>query len=366
MSSVPFKYPSIPQPYKDLGSMYETVIALKEAIEQMTGQSGVASEIALTSRKVLELESDFNSGNTNTNAKITEIYETLADADKALAQKTLDLQASYNAVDARVTQVQLAYAAADSVLARDITNVSAQYNNISASGSVMLQSSGNIFGMTSTYSVYLTAGAKYAGMTIGVDSSGGANMLFQTSKFQFVDAGTAKTVFTYGGGKFRFTGDVTMDGNLLVNGTVTGDKFIDRTIPTPKLEDRSVTEGSSAQGSTLNNTLSVPLTLRGGNSMVLIICTIFPRSNTYTGGTGALTGMSHNVVVDSTVIDAFSPSTFSSTTTDGLGNPVTTQGFFTTTNHYTVKNLSAGLHFFRMTTTVSGWSGRVTVVEFSK
>lgn len=34
------KYPSIPDPAKNIDSLYETVTALKRAVEQLTGQAG--------------------------------------------------------------------------------------------------------------------------------------------------------------------------------------------------------------------------------------------------------------------------------------------------------------------------------------
>ena len=47
---------AIPQPYEDVGSLYRTVLALKEMVEVLSGQRGQAPDIAVTWQDLLDLQ----------------------------------------------------------------------------------------------------------------------------------------------------------------------------------------------------------------------------------------------------------------------------------------------------------------------
>lgn len=111
-------------------------------------------------------------------------------------------------------------ATADSALASSITTVDAKVGNISASGAVYLAAKAAPSGASAAYGWYLTAGSAYAGMEALALSGGGSAIGFTASQFLFTDSGTGVPVLAYSGSKFGFTGNVEINGNLMVTGSI--------------------------------------------------------------------------------------------------------------------------------------------------
>lgn len=102
-----------------------------------------------------------------------------------------------------------------------ITTIDVKANQATAGGEVGFYAAAGPSGSVAAYEIALNAGTSLAGMQIIAWSGGGSSVGFYADQFVFVDSGTAKNVFTYSSGKFRFTGDVAIDGGLTLAGTIT-------------------------------------------------------------------------------------------------------------------------------------------------
>jgi len=109
--------------------------------------------------------------------------------------------------------------AGDDALAATITTVDTKVGNISAGGAVYLAAKAIPTGATAAYGWFITAGGSFAGMEAVALSGGGSAIALTANQLKFTDAGTLTDVLTYSAGKFRFTGDVAIDGSLAVSGS---------------------------------------------------------------------------------------------------------------------------------------------------
>ncbi|POR52398.1 hypothetical protein [Bosea psychrotolerans] len=140
-----------------------------------------------------------------TNARFAEVSDSLA------------------GVSAAVTTEANARVAADEALAEQITTVEAAVDGFTASGELYFAAKATPAGAASAFGLYLTAGSSFAGLEAMALSGGGSAIGLAANQLKFTDPGTATDVLTYSGGKFRFTGDVAIDGNLAVSGSFTAD-----------------------------------------------------------------------------------------------------------------------------------------------
>jgi hypothetical protein len=195
-------YPSIPEPTSDLASMLETIKRLKEALELMTGQRGT--------QEVVEQQS--------LQGVLTEVH--------GLGSRTYDLSQ------------------ATDQLARRVIGVEATSEDVSASGQIVISAEANPAGYKAYFGVYLRANAdsvpgteREAGMHLGLTNADSGVFALDVGKFLIRDSssGTTSTVFQYSGGEFQMTGNVTINGSLMVTNTITGLKLIDLTTPTIKV-----------------------------------------------------------------------------------------------------------------------------------
>jgi hypothetical protein len=203
VSSPPLKhkeitYPSIPEPGQDVASLQATVLRLKEAVEMLTGQRG-PPEVSTVG--ILQELRGFDS----------RVYE-LKEVDHGLA---------------RITQ-----------------GVQTQVDDMFVEGQVVLSAEANPTGYKAYFGVYLKATAdsvpgteRRAGMHLGLTNADGGVFALDVDKFIIRDAGSSaeSSVFTYGSGVFTMTGNVTINGNLMVTNTITGAKLVDLTTPTTKV-----------------------------------------------------------------------------------------------------------------------------------
>lgn len=135
-----------------------------------------------------------------------------------LIDETDDLSAS-------LVAEQTARIDGDTALAADITAVEVKADGATASGAVYLAAKAAPSGATAAYGWFLTAGSAYAGMEALALSGGGSAIGFTANQFRFVDSGTGVAVWNYSGGKFVLTGDVSINGSLVINGTVSEDQL---------------------------------------------------------------------------------------------------------------------------------------------
>ena len=142
-----------------------------------------------------------------------------------LQTKITTVSAEIDVVAASVVSEQNARIAADEALAEDITTVSASVDDATANGQIYFAAKAAPGGSAAAYGLHLTAGSSYAGFEALALSGGGSAIGFTANQFRFVDSGTSKTVWAYSGGKFVFTGDVSINGSLVIDGTVSEDQL---------------------------------------------------------------------------------------------------------------------------------------------
>jgi hypothetical protein len=106
--------------------------------------------------------------------------------------------------------------------------------------------------------VYLRANAdttpgteRRAGLHLGLDNSDGAVFALDVDKYILRDnaSGDSTAVFTYGSGVFTMTGNVTINGSLMVTNTITGAKLVDLTTPTTKVAYNAIGQFYQNSGS---------------------------------------------------------------------------------------------------------------------
>jgi hypothetical protein len=143
----------------------------------------------------------------------------------ATDKRITEVKSDTDSAHARITEETNARTTADSALAEQITIVEATVGNVTSNGQIYFSAAVTPAGAIAAYGLYLTAGNTFTGFEALAMSDGTLAIGLTASKFVFTDSGTATEVFTYTGGKFVLTGDVSINGNLLVNGTVVTDKI---------------------------------------------------------------------------------------------------------------------------------------------
>jgi hypothetical protein len=161
-------YPAISEPTPDINALFKTVQQLKEAVELITGQRGEKFSFANQAKTI---QRQFG----NATAKLTQSFQVQADALGALAS--------------------------------DVIDVTATANGISANGELKFEAKAAPTGASSSFGLYLTTGALFAGFEVIVDSvTGQAAINWTAQKLRFSDSGTSEPVFDYDStdGVFRF------------------------------------------------------------------------------------------------------------------------------------------------------------------
>jgi hypothetical protein len=217
-------YPSIQDPGNDLASLRATVTQLKEAVELLTGQRASRGTLQYSVQGTLQQLEQFGS----------RVYE-VSIAQEGLAEHITLVETTAN--DAN-TAAGAAQTTADDALALA--------EDITVQGQVVLRSELLPTGYKAYFGVYLKASAdsvpgteRRAGFALGLTNTDGAYANFEVNQFVIRDpgSGAAATVFDYAGGFFTFTGSVIINGNLVVDGSISTTKYGDLSISTAKLAE---------------------------------------------------------------------------------------------------------------------------------
>lgn len=285
-------YPTVPSPTRDLASLQAAVERLKEGYELLTGQTGpreysmqegltqVRRQVGNTTARMLELNEVQTSANnalaqrttiieteitnargglTSLSAKITAVDQSRIDGDAALASRTTTLETSVNSPTS----------ANNPTFARLVTEESTR---ATADSGFAVK-----FGVTGTINA-TSGGFTFSGVQ-KLDGSVSYGMEFEVGTFKIKDPtlATAKTVFAYNAGKFEFTGDVAVQGNLIVSGTVN----------TPQIAPNATSRTAAAIGLLNNATHSLSLTVRA-NAEIIIVASVTKTNDlgTYTVALG--------------------------------------------------------------------------------
>lgn len=147
----------------------------------------------------------------------------------------------------------------DGSLVEKIETVEAKANGATATGQIYFAATAGPTGSAAAYGLYLTAGNAYTGFEAIAMSDGTSAIGLTASKFVFTDSGAAKEVFNYTGGKFVLTGDVEIDGDLLVTGSV----------ETGKVADGAITNVATAEGD--SSGASCPIYARSGDRILAVV-----------------------------------------------------------------------------------------------
>lgn len=223
-------FPPIPLPRHDIASMHASIMALKEAIELLTGQRDIRDQTQFSMQGMLE---EIIRGDSR-------VYE--------------------------LSQV-------DQGLARRLTGVETTANGVSASGQIIIAAEGGSGGVSARFGVYLKVGATYsAGMKIDLLGAGYGVTTFYTDRFYLVDPGNnvLAPVFSYNNGAFTLTGSVTINGTLVINDTIS----------TPKVQNNAITTSGWNNG---GDSTSFQLYVRQG-ARIMVVGMAVPPDNQFTEG----------------------------------------------------------------------------------
>ncbi len=275
MVSLGTRWPTIPEPEQDAGSILASVLQLKMSMEMLTGQRGVDPTYSVDyNRTILSKTLD------GLSAVVSENKRVAVNADEALAERTTLVEAEIVAaragepnLSARIVSVDTASVSRDGALATSISSVLARVNDVSAGGffktSAAVVGGGALASMdafvytSNAFSTLTTAGWR-------VEVTGGVGYFcIYTSNFKLIDnANVAKTVMFYTAGKFQFTADIAIDGNLTINGTIN----------TPAVAANAVSQGAGATSGAAST--SVGINVRAG-ATILVIATFNGAPGSY-------------------------------------------------------------------------------------
>jgi hypothetical protein len=205
---------------------------------------------------------DLQSKSENAFGRVFEVNEAQTSATKALAQRTTIIEADLNTpttgLQARFTGLTTATVDVtnSTSLIRRVDTVEARSNDATASGSVRLQAVAGPTGATASYELQLTAGGTSLGVQYIV-TGGVGSMVFTTNTLAFRDGATLVNVLTYSAGRFTFTSNVDINGNLIVTGTVN----------TAQVANNAIT--GLATGTSGGTSASASITTLGGDVIII-------------------------------------------------------------------------------------------------
>ena len=194
--------------------------------------------------RIVTVEADFEAANSATNARITSEQLARATAEEALAAKIDTVQASFSdaitSTNARFSSEQAARANADSALASSVSSLTTTVNGHTASISTQQSS---IDGMLLKYGVTLDSNGYVTGFQQNNNGSSG-EFIVKADRFKIVMPGAgAITPFQVSSGL------VKINGNLVVDGTITATQIADQAVNTGKMGAGSVTVPYTYDGS---------------------------------------------------------------------------------------------------------------------
>lgn len=255
-------------------------------VEQTTRAN---ADTALAARATT-LEATVNDGTTGvaaTAARLTTEETARATADTALASRATALEATVNsstdgnvALKARISTEESARASGDSANATSISNLSTTVGTNTASIST-IQTSVN--GLSVRYGVSLDVNGFVTGFVQNNNGTSGTFDILATAFRVTVPGATPKTVFSITGSNIEINNNVSINGSLVVSGTVN----------TTQLTANAATAGNFAYNdATVNMTTSyqdaveATVTMVGGAAKIDFACYVAGRGQS--GGTNIL------------------------------------------------------------------------------
>jgi hypothetical protein len=345
------QYPTIPEPSQDLASLQTALSRLKEGYEMLTGQRG-KNEYNLV-EGLLSIHKQLGSST----ARLLELNEVTVSATAASAKRIEILEAEVGA-------------------ARDgEPDLSARLTIISEA-SVDAQADADL--ALTRFGVVGTINGTSGGFTfIGVLKNDGTSptyaMEFDVNTFRIRDPATDlnKTVFLYNSGKFEFTGDVSINGNLVITGTIDTLQLANDAVETDKILNNAVSNAASNSGITSSgSTLDVILTTRANANVVIIAAVTNVTATVSNDGNNPNSVVTYgfDVAVDGVVQKSlYSLKTVAQVQNTGGGGYNFYRGVTPVSDHVLVSGLSAGAHTFSIANASGNNVGlALTVIELAK
>lgn len=258
------RWPAIPVPATTPVALYESVSQLKAAVDMLTGQSSAPEEYGVDERFItLTKTVDRFSATVSTKFEVViNEYGVLAQRTSLIEAEITDARSGQPSLYARILEVDTARVNGDSALAVSLDVVEARVDDVSAGG--FFKTTASVIGGVAlaemearVYTTTALTATVSAGWRVKIEGGVGYFDIF-TSTFRLIDTGgVARPVFVYTGGKFEFTGDVAIDGQLIINGTVYTEQVAPAAI-------------SQMGADTSALTPSVVLTLRAGAKALIV------------------------------------------------------------------------------------------------
>jgi hypothetical protein len=194
------------------------------------------------------------------------------------------LATTVGAVSAAVGTESSARSTADSALASSISSVSASVGGLSGSISTVASALATLdAGVDLMWGLALDTGGHVVGISAGI-TGGVGSLLFVSDQFGFVDPSGAnpKFIISYSGSALHLANCV-VDGNLLVNGTITGNKIVGGAVSNVEAFENTSLATLSIGGQT--NHLGFSYVSDGGKHSVDVYC---ETGTTTSGAAGSI------------------------------------------------------------------------------
>lgn len=193
---------------------------------KIAGANATISQLAQTvatpnSAVAIELN-NLSSRINGANATITEFKQTEASNNAALANSIYSLNANVGTTNARISTLENAVATNNSAQADSISSLNATVGNLSASVTTLQSASANGGFSTAAYGLTVQAGNIITGIQAISNSAGTSEFNILASSFSVSDPNSSAKYhpLTYKNGTLTI-GNCVVDGDLIVNGTVT-------------------------------------------------------------------------------------------------------------------------------------------------
>lgn len=197
----------------------------------------------------------------NTKQALVEVSDTLYDP-------ITGLEATAHGVDNLSVAVGLDTSGPFAV-ATKITSLEVDVGKVSADGEIYFGVAATPAGAVAAYELKLTAGDASTGFKAMAISGGGSAIGMRADQFVFTDAGSMTDVFTYAGGLFVLTGNVAVDGNLVVSGTIGTGKITDAAVTTDKVLDNAISNVATGASVTTGGAASASIYARSGDRVLV-------------------------------------------------------------------------------------------------
>ena len=201
-------------------SNVSTLTSNTSAWIRQTEQTITTANLA-SSQRITDLAASVTTLTSNTSAWIHTTEQALVTANSAIASRIDSLYASITTgnvtTSAGILDFAEAVANATSSYATQISGVTSTVGNLTSNVSTL---SSSVNGISSQYGVTLNAGGHIAGFQILSGVTGPSEFIINADTFKIFTDGGSKNPFTVTGAGVALTGNVAIDGNLVVAGTI--------------------------------------------------------------------------------------------------------------------------------------------------